>query len=133
MSGRDELGVRCRLVAELPLPARRAVDDRLVVAGELEPKLRTVSRQLAAAFLAGHNDCRPSYWRLWPGKHLAQDDPMAGEVLAVDLPEAAKGGLYKHLVGKVGSRAVFDITEAVDRFAQIVISEMGLGEVPEVL
>ena len=50
-----DLGAGGVLVAELPPPAIRAVDERLVVAGELEPQVGTVAGELDTALLAG--DC----------------------------------------------------------------------------
>jgi hypothetical protein len=44
------------LVAELPLPALSAADERLVVAGELEPQLGAVGGEIDPALLAGHRD-----------------------------------------------------------------------------
>ena len=43
------------LVAELPPPALSAADERLVVAGELEPQLRAVGGELDTALLT--RDC----------------------------------------------------------------------------
>jgi hypothetical protein len=41
-------------LAELPLPALHAVDERLVVAGELEPHLGAAGGEVDAALLARH-------------------------------------------------------------------------------
>ena len=43
-----------RSLADFALPALRAVDERLVVAGELEPKLRAVAGEVDAALQAPH-------------------------------------------------------------------------------